>query len=237
MRLEQLFHQLDHALTGSTLWDARIAIQGLVDIQTVFSRNDLKSEILKELDRHTHLLSRIGSHAEIDQEKLNSLLQRLQEISRELYTSSGKIGLSLIENDFFKSISQRSTIPGGTCAFDLPEYYFWLTRSDAERRRDLTEWLRPFSMVRQSIDLILTLIRQSSAPTQEVAKAAFFQETLDRNLPYQLLRVGVSPDNVCFAEISGGKHRFTVRFMTLVASERVTQATDDIIFQLTRCLF
>jgi cell division protein ZapD len=51
-----------------------------------------------------------------------------------------------------------------------------------------------------------------------------------------LLRVGLRRTQPYFAEISGGKHRFTIRFMNSNASERPTQSEEDVAFQLTCCI-
>ena len=219
------------------VWDTRAVVSMLLDVLTIFSRNDLKSEILKELDRHSSVLARIARSQGVDLEKLDLLREELETISRELYATNGKIGLSLMENELFKSISQRSSIPGGTCAFDLPEYHYWLEQDEQRRHRDLLEWTQPFMTIRKAIDLILRFIRQSSVPTEETASAGFFQQSLDRGLPYQLLRVSIVASMPYFAEISGGKHRFTVRFMAVDKNQRPTQTTEDIQFLLTRCMF
>jgi len=123
------------------------------------------------------------------------------------------VGLSLQEEELFKSISQRSSIPGGTCSFDSPAYYHWLYRDEDERRRDIEAWVQPLLEIRSAIDILLNFIRSSAMPVQEVALGSFFQKTLDHSLAYQLLRVGVPRSSPYFAEISGGKHRFTIRFM------------------------
>ncbi|MCK5356618.1 MAG: cell division protein ZapD, partial [Methyloprofundus sp.] len=47
IRLEQLFLQLEHFLLGTSIWDKRAAVNTLVDILQVFSRHDLKAEMLK----------------------------------------------------------------------------------------------------------------------------------------------------------------------------------------------
>lgn len=237
LRLEQLFQQVDHFMEGRGVWDSRAVITMLLDVLTIFSRNDLKSEILKELDRHSSVLARIARSQGVDQEKLELLRVELDQISRELYSTNGKIGLSLMENELFKSISQRSSIPGGTCAFDLPEYHFWLEQDEQRRQQDLLEWIQPFMTIRKAIDLILRFIRQSSVPTEEIATAGFFQQSLDRSLPYQMLCVSILASLPYFAEISGGKHRFTVRFMTADKNERTAQTNNDIQFWLTRCIF
>jgi cell division protein ZapD len=236
MRLEQLFQQIDHFLKGNSIWESRAVISTLLEILTIFSRNDLKSEILKEVDRHASVLNKMASSQKIDSAKLEKILAKLNAIGGELYSTPGKIGYSLMENELFKSISQRSSIPGGTCAFDLPAYHFWLQQDEAHRRQDLEDWLRPFATIRTAIDLLLNFIRQSASPILEHCKAGFYQKTLDHSLPFQLLRVGLNRSQPYFAEISGGKHRFTIRFMSSNASERPTQSEQDVSFQLTCCI-
>lgn len=237
MRLEQLFQQLDHFMEGSSVWDSRAVIATLLDIVALFSRNDLKSETLKELDRHCAVLSRMArGQQEVDYAKLDRILSSLESLSRDIYDTPGKIGLSLLEKDLFKSISQRSSIPGSTCSFDLPAYHYWLQLGDEPRKRDLQEWVQPFRLIRSAIDILLHFIRTCAAPVDEVARGGFFQKTLDHTLPYQLLRVAVHRSEPCFAEISGGKHRFTVRFMIPDPTQRPAQCGHDVSFRLTCCV-
>ncbi len=237
MRLEQLFQQIDHFMAGDSVWDSRAVIATLLDILTLFTRNDLKSETLKELDRHSAVLSRMArGQQEVDHGKLVKILAQLDALSKELYGTPGKIGASLMENDLFKSISQRSSIPGGTCSFDLPAFHYWLQLGDAQRKQDLEGWIRPFRPIRAAIDILLGFIRGCGAPGEEQASAGFFQKSLDHTLPYQLLRVAIERDQPYFAEISGGKHRFTVRFMKPDAAQRPIQCPEDVKFQLTCCL-
>jgi Uncharacterized protein conserved in bacteria len=84
----------------------------------------------------------------------------------------------------------------------------------------------------------LTLIRQSVVPTHEHAPRGFFQQSLDPNLPYQLLRVSLPASASYFPEISGGKHRFTVRFLEQPCLEmRAVQTAHEVDFELARCAF
>ncbi|MEN8259747.1 MAG: cell division protein ZapD [Pseudomonadota bacterium] len=237
MRLEQLFLQIDYFMEGNTIWDSRAVITTLLDILTIFSRNDLKSEILKELDRHSSILSRVAQNQGVDMTKVEQILTELETITRDLYATNGKIGLTLMESDLFKSISQRSSIPGGTFSFDLPAYHYWLQQNDGRRKQDLNQWIKPFESIRKAINMTLRFIRQSSMPHTEVAEAGFYQHSLDRSLSYQLLRVAIDRSLPYFAEISGGKHRFTIRFMAASTSERSVQTNENVPFELTRCLF
>lgn len=230
IRLEQLFQQFNHHLHGENVADKRAAISVLFDIVAIFKRNDLKSEILKELDRHANAL-KISPN-------LNQDVAQLTEISQKLYATTGKIGNHLIENVLFQSIAQRSTIPGGTCSFDLPEFHYWLTQNNEACFRDLSDWSQPFVDIGRAIELILSFIRASHTVTEEIAPVGFFQITLDTNFSYQLLTVSVDKKQPYFVEISGGKHRCTIRFMRPSQNnQRPLQSTENIPFTLTRCIF
>ena len=238
IRLEQLFQQFIHFSAGETVADKRAAITVLLDIMSIFRRNDLKSEILKELDRQATALNKIAASEGVDTEILENILDQLAKISKKLHAVTGKIGINIMESDLFQSITQRSSIPGGTCSFDLPEYHYWLEQDESIRIKDLQHWSGPFIDIHTAIDFILNFIRNSRSASQEVAVAGFFQISLDKSQPIQLLKVSVDKSLPCFAEISGGKHRCTIRFMEPSADDkRPTQSTDDIPFALTCCLF
>ena len=238
MRLEQLFLQLDHFLAGVSIYDKRAAIDILLDILTIFSRSDLKSELIKELERHTKVLNHLSKSQGVDNQKLQQILADLNHSSRNLYKSNGKIGIKVMESDLFQSISQRNSIPGGSCSFDLPAFHFWLEQDPKQQQIDLDRWTQPFTDVRIAIGLIMDFIRQSNVPSKELAQGGFFQLALDKSHPVQLLRVSVAATLGCFAEISGGKHRFSVRFMQPSIDEnRPSQVNEDIPFLLTRCMF
>jgi cell division protein ZapD len=238
IRLEQLFKQFSHFSVGLTEFDKRASIDALLDIMSIFRRNDLKSEILKELERHSKVLNKYAESQDVDKKQLESILDKITQTSKKLYATSGKIGLEIMESDLFQSIAQRSAIPGGTCSFDLPEFHYWLEQDESARLKDLERWGRPFNEIRSAIALILDFIRNSNAPSEEVAEAGFFQIALDKSMSYQLIKVSMDKSLPCFAEISGGKHRCSIRFMVpSVDEQRPTQSHDDIPFTLTRCLF
>ncbi len=240
IRLEQLFNQFKHHLYGENSVDKRAAISVLLDIMAIFKRNDLKSEILKELDRHIQILNKIfvNQSQNIDSQKVEELLIQLREISQKLYATTGKIGNHIMDSDLFQSVAQRSSIPGGTCSFDLPDFHYWLTQDESVRLHDLHQWSRPFTDMWVAIDLILNFIRDSHVITEEIAPAGFFQVTLDTNLAHQLLVVNVGSELPYFAEISGGKHRCTIRFMQPSQdNQRPKQCNENVPFTLIRCIF
>ena len=199
IRLEQLFQQFLHFSAGETIADKRAAITVLLDIMSIFRRNDLKSEIMKELDRQATVLNKIANSEGIDKEKLQNILDQLAQISKKLYAVTGKIGINIMESDLFQSIAQRSSIPGGTCSFDLPEYHYWLEQDESIRVKDLQHWSSPFIDIHTAIDFILNFIRNSRSGSHEVAVAGFFQISLDHGKPFQLIKVSVDKSLPCFA--------------------------------------
>ena len=236
MRLEQSFQQLNHFMGGNSVFDKRAAISTLLEILTILGRSDLKSEIIKELDRHAKVLGQLVNSQGVDVQKLQEILADINLASRNLYTNSGKIGGSVLESDLLQSIAKRNAIEGGSCSFDLPAYHYWLEQDETDQQKDLERWTQPFAEIRGAIDMILGFIRLSNMPKSQVALSGFFQSTLDRTHPAQLLRVTVPSAVKCFAEISGSKHRFSIRFMQPSTNGlRPTQTPDDIDFSLTCC--
>ena len=236
LRLELLYLQAQHNLVGNSDWDSRAALSGLIEILNVCGRTDLKTELLRELDRHGMMLTRLEQVPEVDQDRLREILGEVDGLIDRLHATSGQFGQALRNNEFISSIRQRSTIPGGLCDFDLPVYHYWLQRPAKQRLADLQGWLVPLNPMRLSIDVILRLTRESASFTREVAPGGFFQRSLDQDTPCQLVRVAVPAKLPYYPEISGGKHRFTVRFLAPVTDGRTVQATENVEFDLTCCL-
>ena len=236
LRLEHLFRQTAYYLPQGDTWASRATVGGVIDMLAIFSRADIKADLIKELDRHRGKLAGIRGSRGIDDERLGKILGNIQSVSDGVLGMQGQIGQSLRDNEFLKMIMQRSSIPGGSCAFDLPLYHYWLQQSHETRQDDLMRWVGTLEPIRSAVVLILSLVRNSTTPTREIAKGGIFQQTLDAQAPAQLVRVGLGRDVPLFAEISGGKHRFTIRFLEPNERERPAQARDDVPFSLTCCI-
>ncbi len=238
LRLEHLFEKIHFFQRGDDPWETRSAIEGLLELALLSGRSDLKNELLKELDRIFAVLARVRDQPGVDREALERILSKLEQAAEKLRGLSNHLGQGLRENEFLKSIAQRSTIPGGTCGFDLPQFHHWLAQPLDQRQAQIGSWLQELEPVQEAIQLILSLIRTSSRARQVQAKEGFFQETLDAQLPAQLLQVRL-PDGVdLFPEISGHKNRFCIRFLRYDQLEkRPVPLQEDLDFSLTCCIF
>ncbi|MFT7414009.1 MAG: cell division protein ZapD [Methylophagaceae bacterium] len=236
LRLEFLFARVDHALQHNDELNNRNAIDGLLNLLSVFERSDLKQEIIKELERLVSTLSALENTPGVDKRALDNLLNELDQTLDSLHLNKTAIGQTLRENDFLYSIRQRASIPGGSCDFDLPAYHFWLRHTpDEARKQQLLNWLNQFANMRAAIEISLRLIRGSTGFTSATADAGFFQQNLDSGQSNQLIRVQVMNDTAYYPEISGGKHRFTVRLMHFDINQRARQVTENVDFSLSIC--
>jgi cell division protein ZapD len=236
LRLEYLFSHLGSALGGDSIWESRVAISTLIEIMGVFGRTELKSDLLKELEKQSSTLKRLENAPNVDGELVKNLVRELDALVDRVYSMEGQIGSSLRQSELLKSIMQRSSIPGGTCDFDLPAYHFWLQQPAPQRQAHLRAWSGTLDPVRDSIMMILRLLRESAAPQDEVATGGIMQKTLDANVAFQLLRVFVPGELPCYTEVSGSKHRFSIRFMEFLPNERARQTDRDVHFKLSCCV-
>lgn len=237
LRLEFLFAQGRFGLEGDSEWHSRTAIHALVDLVSLLSRGDLRSEIQKELERLTTTLERLQERPGVDGRRLEPVLQDCRSVSERLREAPPGIPGFVKDNEFLGAIIQRSGILGGTCAFDLPGYHLWLQAPPAERRTHLERWFSGFQILGEGTRLILRLLRDSADPVTERAPGGGYQGTLDRATPYQMLRVSLPRGAICFPEISGSKHFCTIRFLEQPeAGERPRQVETDVEFILERCV-
>lgn len=237
IRLEFLFRQVDFTLPGATVWERRSSISSILEIHNLVRRSDLKTELLKELERHTSNLSRLEKNPNVDKKRLKRILNDLNDLSGKIYNTDKPFGHELKDNEFLSSIRQRATVPGGTCDFDCPGYHFWLQKPDEEQLQDMKTWLTSFSLLRKAVELILSLIRESSKPRPDIANEGFYQKNLDPSCPCQLLRVYLSGDADYFPEISGGKHRYTIRLLRLKNYEvKPKQIEENVEIEIACCL-
>ena len=237
LRLEYLFKQAAYHLKRNSEWDSRATLQCILEILAIFDNTNLKSEVFKELERHSINLKRHELNPDIDHSQLTTLLEDIQQKMDAMHQINGQIAGDLKKSEFLISIRQRSAIPGGTCDFDLPAYHYWLQQPAADRSRDLAVFLNHFDHIGQAIQLIMTLIRNSTPMKPMLATAGVYQRTFDPNLPFQMVRIALPKGLPCFAELSGGRHRFTARFMQFSSLKgRATQSDQDIEFELACCV-
>ncbi|MEM7083685.1 MAG: cell division protein ZapD [Pseudomonadota bacterium] len=236
LRLDFLFKQTAHHATGDSAWDGRATVSSLLDILAILGRGDIRQEIVKELERLTADFQKYSSQPGVDSSRLDALLADLDKLRGRLDTSNASATSTLRDSMFLNAIKHRSAIPGGTCEFDLPDYKHWLGLPQKQRESDFNTWMKTLAPLRDGVDRVLWLLRESNQPKEELARSGMYQHVLGRGISCQMLRVTLPDRTNMYPEISGSAHRFTVRFYEFSdVDSRPTQCTDDVPFLLTCC--
>ncbi|MDE2052719.1 MAG: cell division protein ZapD [Gammaproteobacteria bacterium] len=236
LRLDFLYSQALYHNEMASQWGTRAAVTSLIDILAIISRSDVRSEALKELERQLTLLGEFQSKPGVDTNRLKSLIANLTRLRSELLNTGIASLQPLKDSEFLNSIKHRSSIPGGTCDFDLPDYLYWLSQPDEIRVRAFNQWLTLLRPLCDAVSELIWLIRQNGRTRQETAQGGNFTITFDRENPLQLLRIALPASTGLYPEVSGSHHRCNVRFLAWKGvSERPTQADSDVKFLLTCC--
>ena len=235
LRLEQLFIRLATLASRDLALDHHFAITTLFEIMDVGARADLKSDVLKDLDRQKHVMDAYRGNPAIAESVLDEVVVKLDQCFHDLSSLPGKAGQSLTENDWLMSIRSRIGIPGGTCEFDLPAYYAWQHRANEDRRIDIGMWSKTLTPLADSIQLLLKLLRDSGAPQKVVATQGQFQQNLPQGRTFQLLRLALDPNQELIPEISGNRLLVSIRLMRQGEDQRLHPCHEDASFEVALC--
>ncbi len=235
LRLEHLFIRLRQLMARVDALDHHFALATIFEVLDVAARADLKSDLLKDIDRQKHTLEAYRGNPAIAEGVLDEIIGELDQSFTALNNQPGKAGQALTENDWLMSIRSRIGIPGGTCEFDLPAYYAWQNRPAATRQIDLGQWAASLAPLSTAVHLLLKLLRDSGAPQKMFANAGQFQQSLPQGRTFLLLRVALDPTLELIPEISGNRLMVSIRWMRMGEGQRPQAAADNVAFELALC--
>lgn len=235
LRLEHLFDRLQILVAREAPVDHHFALVTLFEIVDVASRADLKSDLLKELERHRTQFQGYRGNPHVAEAVLDEVIGRIDTAHAGLNQLAGKAGQPLAHNEWLTSIRSRISIPGGTCEFDLPAYYAWQQHPAEARRADLQRWVATVQPLDLALRVLLGLLRDGGMPQRVAAPGGQFQQSLPQGRSYHLLRVRLDDGNDLVPEISGHRLMVSVRFMRPDGDHRLRPVNVDTSFELTLC--
>lgn len=234
LRLEHLYRRFDVLLQRDHPIDHHFAFSTLFEIVEVGGRSDLKSDILKDLERHKQQYASYRGNPSVSEKMLDQLLGRIDESFDAFNTASSRINQFVNENEWLSALRNRLAIPGGTCSFDLPSYYSWQQRSPQQRREDILRWCEPLAPLHACIDLLMGLMREGGAAQKVMATAGQFQQNLPQGR-FQLMRLRIDPTLGVIPEISGNRMMVSVRMMVQDADGHLQSCSQDVPFEMGLC--
>jgi len=236
LRLEHLFTAIDDGLEGETEWHARDAIVGMLEVSDLLARADIKGELIKELERHLSKISALRNNPGVDGKALEETLSTVEPLIGQLKASDCHPGARIRGDELINQVKQRIAIPGGTCNFDLPAFHYWLSKPYRERAGQFADWLSDLVVVNDAVAQVLRMLRESATTREISIEDGLYQQQLDPALQCQLIRLFLDDATDVFPEISGGKHRFVVRFFRQPDTKgRPTQVHEQLKFELQCC--
>ena len=235
LRLEHLFRRLGELVPSESALSHHYALVTIFEIMDVAGRADLKSDVLRDLEKHKSIFNGFRGNPAIAESVLNQVVKQLERNFATFNAMPGKAGQALTENEWLMSIRSRAGIPGGTCEFDLPAYHAWQNKPVPTRRNDLERWSATLSPLAESIYLLLKLLRDADVPYKVMAPHGQFRQNLPQGRSFQLLRLRIDPRLGVIPEISGNRLMVSVRLMRHEKDDRLHQSTADTPFELTLC--
>ncbi|HYN54312.1 MAG TPA: cell division protein ZapD [Methylotenera sp.] len=235
LRVENLFEKLLHNVESGHEYHHHCALLTLLQILDVVDRSELKLDLIHELDRQKTVMMLLKGNPVIEANKLDVILNDLNNASENLRNETTKLGQTLRANEWLMSIKQRAGILGGVCEFDVPSYHYWLGLNVDRRKDDFQTWLKPLMPMHTATRIILHILRGSGATTKLVATNGAYQQMLGGAKPAQMLKIEVANDLTSFPEVSANKYAINIRFNTLDCSQKPQRFDGDVKFALTLC--
>lgn len=186
-------------------------LRALSDLLDVLERGEVRTDLLKELERQQRRLMQWLNAPGVDQEMIHTLSQRLKQQAAVLMAAP-RIGQVLREDRLIAQVRQRLGIPGGCCSFDLPTLYLWLSHAQAIRDSQVDGWIASLAPLTDSLTLVLDLSRKAATFKPMTSLNGFYQDNAEGT---DMLRIQLALDLQIYPQVSGHKSRFAIRFLPL----------------------
>lgn len=235
LRLEDLYNRAQHYIDQTHFAEHHSALLTLFELMEAASRADLKSDLLQELERQRQTLHQLRDNPNISESALENVLHDIEQAYTHLLAMTSKFGQHIRDNEWLMLIKQRAIIPGGTSRFDLPSYYYWQNKPAELRRADLEHWYAPMNPIKQALDIILNLLRNSAKSyTYQTVRGQFQQ--MSGGKVAQLIRLSLAANIDCTPELSANRYAINIRFtIPNTEGERPALIAQEIEFVLAYC--
>lgn len=232
LRLEHLLRRLSLLVPREQPIDHHYALATMFEIIEVSARPDLKTDLLKDLERQKQILNGYRDNPNISQAVLDDIIGQLEACFATLHGQTGKAGQALLEHDWLPSLRSRFAVPGGTCEFDLPVYHAWQHLPATRRIAELERWAQSLAPLAEPVYMLLRLLRDASGWQKVAATGGVFQQNLPQGRTFQLLRLRIDPARGLVPEMSGNRLLASVRFLEPGENGQLIPWPGDVSFEV-----
>ena len=230
IKIEFLLNKIYYFKDKDNKSENYVSLLALCELYEILSRSDIKSELIREIETQNSYFQTIKEIPQADSSKLNSVLEKQSLLLKSIYNIESNY-LDYLEHDIlFKTILKNCFTQLQPASIE-----FWLSRDILIRETQMDLWLEPLVFIKRSIDFILEVIRKSGRFEDRIAEKGFFIEKLDPKKNILLIRVTLTSDLYYYPQISVGKQRLTIMFMTKDDKNNLVPYQEDLNFILTTC--
>lgn len=211
LRIEFLLKQMNNHMAINDHSSALSFFRNTADLLDVFERSEMRTDLLKDLERQQRRLQAWTEVPGVDNERISTLIQQLKQ-SAGILMAAPRPGQTLREERLISTVRQRLSIPGGCCSFDLPILHIWLHLPQSCRDEQVSRWVTSLQPVSESLIQLLEITRNSAIFRQQTCTNGFYQDNSD---DMDLLRLQLDIGDELYPQISGHKNRFAIRFLPI----------------------
>ncbi|AZQ85710.1 cell division protein ZapD [Colwellia sp. Arc7-635] len=231
LKLEQLFVQAADCLQYNIVSSHSVFFNALFAILDTLERNDIRGDLLKDLEKLEQNLVVWSQVPDIDNAALEENLKQTVQLSTKLKTTNPQ-WFQLKSDKFLTGLKQRFVIQGGSSLFDLPQLQFLLNQPLPQVENQCQHWLSLLTQINEALTLILKFVRQRAMFKQITTESGFYQ---DNGEGLMLLRIKVADNFPFYPTISGNRFRYSIRFMMPCEETGRKYAKQQMNFQLAQC--
>ncbi len=229
LRLEFLLQQIFDSPPLATISNTLPFFRTLSDLLDVLERGEIRTDMLKELERQQQKMRQWEGVPGVDTERVLTVRDELKQCA-SILMSAPRLGQALREDRLIAAVRQRLSIPGGCCSFDLPSLHIWLHLPQSSRDSQKNEWLVTLLPLHNTLILLLGMVRNSGQFKQQISLNGFFQDNADEG---ELLRMRIPLEHQLYPQVSGHKTRYAIRFLSLDSEKGVPP--NRLSFELACC--
>ncbi|CDG20348.1 conserved protein of unknown function [Xenorhabdus poinarii G6] len=231
LRIESSLQQLEKQRHLDSQASSLAFFRTIAELIEILERGEVRSELLKELDRQQAKLKQWLGAPNADTAMIHRLSTQLKERSIAL-SQAPRMSRLIKEDRIISMVRQRLSIPGGCCSFDLPTLHLWLHLPQSTRDKSVSTWLDSLRPLKHALESILELIRHSATFTVKSSHNGFYQGNAD-DADLLRLKLDIVPDTLVYPQISGYKTRYAIRFLPMDSEQGVVPA--HLSFELACC--
>ena len=152
LKLEQLFVQVEDCLQYKIEVSHQVFFTALFAIIDTLERNDIRGDLIKDLERLEQNLVTWSKDPKVDDNLLADNLQLAIKLICQLKSPSPP-WYQLKDDKFLSGLKQRFAMQGASCSFDLPQLKFWLNQESETQTEDISQWLTQLEQISDSLNL------------------------------------------------------------------------------------